>query len=331
MTKSLLTILLSFVLSMAIAPFVIRIMRRLKAGQPILNYVDNHYDKKGCPTMGGVIFVLPVVIIMLFMGGQGITMGRYSAFIILAYCVIGFLDDFLKIKFKDNKGLRAYQKIIGQLAIATIISIYAYNNNNILSSINIPFIDKSIELGIWYIPFVILIFIATTNSVNLTDGLDGLATSTSIIYFGSFLIIIISLLNTAIYYGDVFLSMEYQSLAIFTAALIGGLVAFLWFNSAPAKIFMGDTGALALGGGAAAVGVFGNNPLLIIIIGIMYVISSISVIIQVLYFKKTGGKRVFLMAPYHHHLEYKGIKEWKIVAYYSIITLIMSVIALLSI
>lgn len=331
MTMSLLIILLAFIISMIISPLIIKLMKKLKAGQPILNYVDNHSAKSGCPTMGGIIFVIPIVMLMLIFGGQGITMGKYAAFVILAYSVIGFLDDFIKIKFNDNKGLKAYQKIIAQLSIAIIISIYSYKNVNINTAISIPFSYKTLELNYFYIPFIIIILLSTTNGVNLTDGLDGLATSVSIIFFTAFLIITLIGLRDAEYFGDVILFKEYQSLAIFISAFIGSLLAFLWFNSSPAKIFMGDTGSLAIGGGVACAGIFSNHPLLIIIIGIMYVVSCISVIIQVIYFKLTKGKRVFKMAPYHHHLEYKAIKEWKIVAYYSIITILMAVVGILSI
>lgn len=331
MTIALIALLVAFTISMLIAPLVIRLMRRLKAGQPILSYVEKHSGKSGVPTMGGFIFVLPVFIVMLIFGGIGITMGKYASYVMLGYCIIGFLDDYIKVKYKENKGLKAYQKIIGQIAIGTIIAIYAYQNMHINTSIILPFINYSIEFKQYYVPFVIFIFIASTNAVNLTDGLDGLCSSISIIYFAAFTIIILSGLSMAEYYGDILLARQYNSLAVFSSATCGSLLAFYWLNSNPAKIFMGDTGSLAIGSAVACVGVFSNNPLLIIIIGIMYIVSSISVIIQVIYFKLSKGKRVFLMAPYHHHLEYKGYKEWKIVAYYSVITLLAAVVALIDV
>lgn len=331
MMQSLIILLLAFILSVIISPLIIKLMKRLKAGQPILGYVDKHYDKSGCPTMGGLIFVLPVIILTLICSDKGITLGKYSVYIVFSYALVGFLDDFIKVKFKENKGLRAYQKIIAQLAIAIIIAIFAYNSPYIPKDIALPFTERTLNLGIYYIPFVILIFLATTNAVNLTDGLDGLAASTSLIYFIAFLLIVFTGYLQANFYGDVLLSKEYQSLLIFLSAFIGSLLAFLWFNTNPAQIFMGDTGSLAIGGGVASVAVFSNNPFLIVIIGIMFVISCISVIVQVLYFKATKGKRIFLMAPLHHHLEYKGIKEWKIVAYYSIITFLMAIVGIISI
>jgi phospho-N-acetylmuramoyl-pentapeptide-transferase len=331
MAYSLLALLAAFMLAMLISPLVIRVMRKLKAGQPILSYVDNHIGKSGTPTMGGLIFVLPAAIVTAIMGGTGLSSGKYAAIIIIAYAVIGFLDDFIKVRYRDNKGLKAYQKVIAQLAVAIVISIYAYKNDFIGTSVNVPFTSYDLELGWFYIPFSIFIFIAITNSVNLTDGLDGLASSTGVVYFTAFLAIIVYYLSDAVYYGDAILENEYTSMAVFAASMAGGLLAFFFFNAAPAKIIMGDTGALALGGGVGAVAVFTGNPFLILIIGIMYVISSISVIIQVTYFKLTGGKRIFLMAPLHHHLEYKGIKEYKIVAYYSVITFVMAVIALISV
>lgn len=331
MTISLVTILIAFLLSLGLSSFVIPMMIKLKAGQPILKYIDIHKVKSGRPTMGGVIFVLPVFLLTFLMGGKGITMGKYAALIILGYSIIGFLDDYIKVRYKENKGLKAYQKIIGQLAIAIIISIYAYQNQFISTAISIPFTDYTVELGFFYILFVIFVFIATTNGANLLDGLDGLSSSVGTIYYFAFLVIILFGLHEAEYYGDVMLKSELTSLAIFDAAFAGSLLAFFWFNSAPGKIIMGDTGSLALGGGAAAVGVFSNNPLLIVIVGLMFVVSCLSDIIQVAYFKITKGKRVFLMAPFHHHLEYKGIKEWKIVAYYAVITVLMAVVAIISI
>ncbi len=173
--------------------------------------------------------------------------------------------------------------------------------------------------------------IATTNSVNLTDGLDGLATTTSIVYFIAIAVITVLGISNASFYGQSIIVAEYKDLLIVEVALIGSLLGFLWQNGAPAKIFMGDTGSLALGGAVGIIVIFLSNPILIVIIGCMFVVSSISVIIQVMYFKITGGSRVFIMAPYHHHLEYKGHKEGKIVIYYMIITIVLSIIGVASV
>ncbi len=326
--RLLLAVVTSFILSMVLAPPVIKMTKKFKASQSILEYVDNHKGKEGTPTMGGMIFLVSMsVTSFIFCGfkskfllvGIGITLG---------YGLLGFLDDFLKIKFRHNEGLKAYQKIIGQLGIAVIVTVFAYKYSYIGSVVNIPFTDIEFDMGWWYIPFTLLIFIATTNAVNLTDGIDGLAGSVTGIYTGIFTLIAVVLCIRL--EGDVILRDETASLGVMSASLFGALLGFLWFNSNPAKIFMGDTGSLALGGAVSVLAVFTKNPFLIPMIGIMYMLSCISVIIQVLYFKLTNGKRVFKMAPYHHHLQYKGYTENKIVTFYSIVTLLFGLTALVS-
>jgi phospho-N-acetylmuramoyl-pentapeptide-transferase len=317
--QSLITLIIAFLASALLTPLVIKVVSKYKARQTILHYVDNHLNKQGTPTMGGIAFIIAVIIAMLFSKSYGTAL--LSVAVMVAYGIVGGLDDFIKIRFKRNLGLKAYQKIIAQTLIALIIAVYIYRNHEIGSSILIPFTSIEINLGFFIIPFVIFIFLAVTNSVNLTDGLDGLASSVTLLFM--FFICVIQLIyinhlnNEGISQQIID---ENIGQVIFGFAVMGGVLGYLIFNSYPAKIFMGDTGSLALGGAVACVTVFLRIELLMPIIGIMFVLSSLSVIIQVAYFKITGGKRVFLMAPLHHHFERKGIHESKITVIYMIAT-----------
>lgn len=327
MIKYLLAVIISFFAAMLIAPLTIRLVKKLHVKQTILSYVQQHESKQGIPTMGGAIFILPTVAASFLLGGGMMT--NFAALVMLSYGAVGFLDDFLKVTLKRNLGLRAYQKIISQLLIAAIASYFAYKSQFIGSEIRVPMLNTMINLKWWYLPFSIFVYIALSNSCNLTDGLDGLAGSTSCIYFMVFFIITFMQMTVANESGRTLYAEELSSLLVFIAALIGGLVGFLWFNSFRAKIIMGDMGALALGGAAAMVAMVTANPFLILFTGIMFVVSSISVVIQVVVFKATKGKRVFLMAPLHHHLELKGINESKIVSFYMIITFIGGIVSLI--
>ena len=326
--QSLIALIISFLVSALLTPFVIKVVGKLKARQTILHYVDNHLNKQGTPTMGGIGFILAVIIAMLFFDFLGSSL--MSVAVMAAYGVVGGLDDFIKIKYKQNKGLKAYQKIIAQTFIAIIIAIDTFRNKNIGSYILIPFTSIEINLGIFIIPFIIFMFLAVTNSVNLTDGLDGLAGGVTLVFmlfFGLIQLIYVNYLYNE-GYNDQIIN-EYIGQIIFGGAVMGGVLGYLIFNSYPAKIFMGDTGSLALGGAVACVTVFTRLELLMPIIGVMFVLSSLSVIIQVLYFKATGGKRVFLMAPLHHHFERKGIHESKITVIYIMATAVMGILSVI--
>lgn len=323
-------ILLSFALGLLLGKPTIKIANKLNARQAILSYVDNHSQKAGTPTMGGVIFIIPTAVVTLSFSASYSQMAIVAVLAMLSYGIVGFLDDFIKIRHKENLGLKAYQKIIAQSGIAIIMTAYCYFNPYIGSSINLPFSDITFNLGWWYLPFTFILYIATTNAVNLTDGLDGLAGGTSAVCAGVLTALIAFGAYNASYGGQTLYSQELEGLSFFSASLFGGLLAFLVYNSCPARIFMGDTGSLAIGGALASMVVFSMNPLIILILGIMYVVSCISVIMQVIYFKLTKGKRIFLMAPLHHHFQYKGVKESKIVAVYTIITIIVGVICLLA-
>ena len=323
LVRALLALLLSFVLAVIFAPLVLRLSKKLKAGQPILSYVEQHAAKAGTPTFGGFIFLIPtffVTIVMTLQEKPGV--GLVAALVMTSYAVLGFLDDFIKIRTKDNLGLRPYQKIIGQAAIAVIVAIYAFRSGEIGSCVYLPFYGQAIDFGYWYIPFACFIYLALSNCVNLTDGLDGLASGCSVVYLATFAIIMCLMIGSA--EGS-------PTLLTFCTALIGGLLAFLLFNTNKASIFMGDTGSLGLGGACAAIALFSKQPFLVPICGIMFVVSGISIMIQVAYFKLTHGKRVFLMAPFHHHLEKKGLSEAKICAIYSVISVVMGIVAILSV
>ncbi len=326
MDKIFLCILLGFVFSVLISPLVIKFMRKLKANQAIYEYVDMHQKKSGTPTMGGLIFLIGTIASSFCVFDGSNKLANVSLVCFLSFAVIGFLDDFLKIHKRQNLGLKPYQKIIGQVAISVIIAVFAYNSPLIGSEIFIPFTSRTIDLGWFFIPFCIFIFLATTNAVNLTDGLDGLAGGVSFAFFVGFLGVSYVIFKAVPIFDTVQLA-EYNNLLILTGGVIGSLLAYLIANSHPATIFMGDTGSLALGGLIAILCIATKQVLLIPILGVLFVWSTISVIIQVLYYK-ASRKRVFLMAPFHHHLEKKGLKETKIVAIYTITTLILSVLSI---
>ena len=317
-------ILVSFIVGLVVSPIVIFFAKKLKAKQNIYEYVDMHKAKQGTPTMGGIGIIIALVIgsVCGFYGNNNLAV--LTLMITLCYGIIGFLDDFLKIFFKRNLGLRPYQKIIGQLLIAIIVTIFAYKNAFIGSEIFIPFSTIKITLGWWFIPLCLIVFLATTNAVNLTDGLDGLAGGVSLAYLMGFLFVCYIIFTKLTGTMQTELSLEQMNLFVVCGAGIGSLLAYLIFNSFPAQIFMGDTGSLALGGLIACLAIFLRQPLLILILGLCFVWSALSVCIQVIYYKLTK-KRVFLMAPFHHHLEKKGMNENKIVVIYIVITLIISV------
>lgn len=327
MKNILLAALASFIITYIVSLVIFPALKNLKARQTILHYVEEHKAKAGTPTMGGIFVVLGILISALAFLRTENQIALVSIAITAGFGIIGFLDDFIKIKFRRNMGLRAYQKAAAQLAVALIAAIFVYKNNLIGTTIAIPFSKETVDIGVFIIPLVVLVFIATTNGVNLTDGLDGLAGGVSFVYMSVFSVVIFIAAEGFNIDGNLAASGEYQNLAVFSAVVAGAVLCFLCYNNFPAKIFMGDTGALALGGAAASVAVFSRNSLYIPIIGIMFVLSCISVIIQVLYFKRTK-KRVFLMAPLHHHFQKKGHGEPKIVFFYMTITLLAGLLCL---
>ena len=321
MKRLLLAGICSLVLTVIAGLIVIPILKKIKAGQTVYEYVKAHKEKNGTPTMGGLFFISTAVIVFFIFGGAKSRLSTVAVTIGVAFMLVGFIDDFLKVKLKNNDGLKGYQKVIFQLAIALVSGFFAYNNG--LTLFNIPFIKGNVDLGIWTIPIVALIFIAITNSVNLTDGLDGLASNTSIVYFLALLSLIC--VQTSGQNKDYINQTEFNGLKLVCVVLIGSLLGFLLFNTNKAKVFMGDTGSLSLGGLVGAVSIFSFNSFFIPIIGIMFVLSSISVIVQVFYYKRTK-KRVFKMAPIHHHFQLKGCTEAQISCVYSIITALVGAV-----
>ena len=306
----------AFVLSVSVGMPIIKGLKRLRAGQNILEYVVQHEAKAGTPTMGGVIFIIPIVIVCLI---EFTSFSLVAMSLTLGFGLVGFLDDFIKIKFGRNLGLKAYQKIIAQLGLSAIGAYFVFASKYIGTFINFPYVGQ-LDLSWGIIPFVIFLYLATTNSVNLTDGIDGLAGLTSVGYFvGLSVILIFQYYNTLEQSPET--AEQLFSLTAISVSAVGGLLAYIIFNMSPAKVFMGDTGSLALGATVASVAIMSKNPLFIASSGIMFVWSSISVIVQVLSFKLTK-KRVFLMAPFHHHLEMKGMSESRIGILYFAITLI---------
>ena len=323
------SILISFVIGIFISPLIIKIVKKLKFKQNIYEYVENHKKKQGTPTMGGLIFIFAICLTCLCMLSYNFKLAIICLTAMLAFGFLGFLDDFIKIKCKRNLGLRAYQKIIGQVAISIILCVFCYTNDLVSKDIFLPFCTKTINLGVFYVPFMVIVLIAITNSVNLTDGLDGLAGGTSFVYITTFSICLFVYILKGNLNGLSILKMqEWNSLLIVCGAVSGSLLAYLIHNSFPALIFMGDTGSLALGGIFGTLAIVTGQVLLIPILGACFVASSVTVILQVLYYKLTK-KRIFKMAPFHHHLQLKGMHESKIVSIYIIISLIIGVLGIL--
>lgn len=320
-------LLLSFVTSVFIAMIVIPILKKLKVGQiERKEGPQSHLKKQGTPTMGGIIMILVIIAVTAFCwydyskDPEQIDVAKNLLpllFVTVGFGLIGFIDDLKKLVSKNTDGLSPKAKMFGLLIISVAYSLALVKVLNIGTDIIIPFAKTSITLPVWlYIPFAILVMIATTNAVNLTDGIDGLSTSVTTI-------IITCLTVISIIFGI-------KEVTIFGSILIGACLGFLLFNLNPAKVMMGDTGSLMLGGAIAGIALYMKIPLLLIIIAIIPIIETLSVMIQVTHFKRTG-ERVFKMTPIHHHFELSGWKENKIVSVFSLVTLIVCVIGLISI
>ena len=327
MIKILLAFICSFLVSVILMPVIIKIMKQKNASQTILGYVENHKDKNGTPTMGGVVFMIVTLFLSVLL-----LKFQLDWFVVLLvslfFGILGLMDDYLKIKFKQNLGLRAYQKIIGQAGISIIFAIFIYFSTQ-GGKIFLPFTDKIVDIGFWIIPLVVLVMIATTNSVNLTDGLDGLAGNVTNIYLIFFSIIIFLIQNKLYNAGETGVIIENLSnVNVLNMLFVGSVLGFLMFNTNKASIFMGDAGSLCLGGYIGASACLLGQEFLIPILGFCFVFSAVSVILQVASFKLTK-KRIFKMAPFHHHLQMSGLKEPKIVAIYSAVTACLGVVAVI--
>lgn len=308
-------LLTAFLMTVVCVPLFIPILRRIKAGQSIREEgPQSHMVKAGTPTMGGLAIILAVVLICVTSGHMTSDMWiLLLAFV--GYGAIGFVDDFVKVALKRNLGLTAIQKLILQIALGAAVAVYQCRVSVYGTSVYVPFIGQHWDMGLLYIPFVAFVIVAMANSVNLTDGLDGLAAGVTAIV-GLFLAIV----------GTVF---HFTAPTVFSAALAGACLGFLMYNKYPAKLFMGDTGSMALGGGLAAAAILMNIELIIPIAGGIYVAEALSVIIQVVSYKLRSGKRVFRMAPLHHHFELGGWKETKVVIVFWLWTLALCILSLL--
>ena len=310
-----LTFVIGVIIALILGPITIPLLRRLKFGQNIREEgPKSHLKKAGTPTMGGVMFILSTTIVMFVMSDSFSEKGMVALYSLIAFGFIGFLDDLLKILKKQSEGLKAWQKMLLLLIVSGAFGYYSYVN--LPHDIVIPFTSFKLPLGVLYVPFVIFVYAAMTNAVNLTDGLDGLASTVSVLVLT--------------FFGVLTFIIKDYSLTIFSVALIAGLIGFLKFNAYPAKVFMGDTGSLAIGGAITTIAIISGYPLLIVIVGGIYVVEALSVIIQVTSFKLTG-KRVFKMAPIHQHFEQCGWNEVKVVTVFSIITVVLCIIGFFAI
>lgn len=308
-----LAVLLAFAFSLLFCAAAIPLLKLAGSGQHILSYVREHSKKEGTPTMGGLAFILAAVLAAIPFARNADKPFFVALAVGLGYLAVGFLDDLLKQKRGKNLGLRPYQKIIFQFGVALMASVYCCIDG--LTVLRLPYTSFAVDIGWWMLPLGILVFLGTVNGVNLTDGLDGLAGGTSAVFFLALGCLIA-------------LQGESDALSLLCFCLVGALAAYLIFNASRASLFMGDTGSLSLGGFAASAALFSGNALVVPIAGIMFVLSSISVILQVIYYKKTG-KRIFLMAPLHHHFQQKGYSEGKIAYVYAAVTAALSLTLLL--
>ena len=310
-----LPILIAFAISVVLSPIIIPFLKKLKFGQFVReDGPESHLKKSGTPTMGGLIILFSIVITALFY------IKDYPQiipvlFATLGFGFVGFLDDYIKVVMKRSMGLRAWQKMVGQFLVTGIFAYYIYAHTDLGTDIMIPFVDKTVDIGWVYWPLMFFVMLGTANGANFTDGLDGLASSVTVLIATFFTVV-------AIVFGS--------DVAPITCATVGSLLGFLVYNVYPARVFMGDTGSLALGGFVASTADVLKMPLIILIVAFIYFLEVVSVIIQVLYFKKTG-KRVFKMAPIHHHFELCGWPETKVVAIFSIVTAVLCLIGMLAI
>ena len=308
-------VIIAFAISALLGPVVIPFLRKLKVGQTERKELESHLKKNGTPTMGGIMILASIIITSLFY------VKDYPKiipilFMTVGFGVIGFLDDYLKVVLRRSDGLLAWQKMILQIIVTGVFAVYMVKYSGVALTMLIPFSGgKYLDLGWLAIPVLFFAVVGTVNGTNFTDGLEGLASSVTIMVATFFSVVAIG---------------TNAGIAPITCAVVGALLGFLLFNVYPASVFMGDTGSLALGGFVVSTAYMMQMPLFILIVGLIYLVEVLSVIIQVTYFKKTGGKRIFRMAPIHHHFELGGWSETRVVAVFSITTAILCLIALLA-
>lgn len=308
-------VIVSFAISALLGPIVIPFLRRLKVGQTERKELESHLKKNGTPTMGGLMILASIIITSVFYVKDYPRIVPIL-FMTVGFGVIGFLDDYLKVVLRRSDGLLPWQKMLCQIVVTTVFAIYMVRYSGISLSMLIPFSGgRYLDLGWLAIPVLYVAVIGTVNGTNFTDGLDGLASSVTIMVATFFSVVAIG---------------TNAGIAPITCAVVGALLGFLLFNVYPASVFMGDTGSLALGGFVVSTAYMMQMPLFILIVGLIYLVEVLSVIIQVTYFKMSGGKRIFRMAPIHHHFELGGWSETRVVAVFSITTAILCMIALLA-
>lgn len=310
-----LPVVLSFLISVVLSPIVIPFLKKLGIGQTVRKEgPKSHRIKTGTPTMGGLIILSSIVVTSLFY------IKEYPKilpvlFVTLGFGLIGFLDDYIKVVLKRSEGLTPIQKLLGQLLVAAVFLYYLTQYTTISLHMQIPFSDGLyLDPGVLTVPMLFFIMIGTVNGTNFTDGLDGLASGVTILVATFFTVVAIG---------------RESGLEPITCAVVGSLMGFLLYNVYPARIFMGDTGSLALGGFVAATAIMMQLPIYIAIVGFIYLLEVVSVILQVVYFKISGGKRIFKMAPFHHHLEKCGWSETRVVALFSVVTTMLCLLGLL--
>lgn len=307
-------VIIAFAISALLGPVVIPFLRKLKVGQTERKELESHLKKNGTPTMGGIMILASIIITSLFY------VKDYPKiipilFMTVGFGVIGFLDDYLKVVLRRSDGLLAWQKMILQIIVTGVFAVYMVKYSGVALTMLIPFSGgKYLDLGWLAIPVLFFAVVGTVNGTNFTDGLDGLASSVTIMVATFFSVVAIG---------------TNAGIAPITCAVVGALLGFLLFNVYPASVFMGDTGSLALGGFVVSTAYMMQMPLFILIVGLIYLVEVLSVIIQVTYFKKTGGKRIFRMAPIHHHFELGGWSETRVVAVFAIVTAILCLLAYL--
>jgi phospho-N-acetylmuramoyl-pentapeptide-transferase len=310
------TILMGFLITVLLSPVFIPFLRRLKFGQSIREEgPKSHQKKTGTPTMGGIMILVSITVTTLVMTGKFSqpTVETYLLlFVTLGFGLLGFMDDFIKVVMKRNLGLTSKQKLLGQIIIS-VIFYFIFKQSEFSTEISIPLTDYSFDLGWGYVLFIVFWMVGFSNAVNLTDGLDGLVSGTAAIAFGAFAVLAWN-------------QSQYE-LSIFSVAVVGAVLGFLVFNAHPAKVFMGDTGSLALGGAIATVAILAKLEIILIIIGGIFVIETLSVILQVISFKTTG-KRIFRMSPLHHHYELIGWSEWRVVVTFWTVGLLFAILGI---
>lgn len=313
LTRTLIPVLVSFLVAVIIGPSVIGMLKKLKAGQTEREEgLESHQKKTGTPTMGGIIFLVPFFIIGILYGAAH---KEVIPVLILTFGfgLIGFIDDYIKVVKKHNLGLRAWQKIVGQLIIVVVFALYVEKFTDLSLAMKVPFTDIMLDFGFWNIPILFFIALGTANGTNFTDGVDGLCASVTAAVAGFFAIA--GMVTGA------------TGAEVMSSAMMGALLGYLVYNVYPGKVMMGDTGSLAIGGFVTGIAYVMQMPVFIVIVGFIYALEVVSVIMQVSYFKITHGKRIFRMAPIHHHFEKGGWSETKVVNVFTTVTILMCLIA----